>query len=161
MKKTGCKVNHEATTICCSKLFLKKASKIGTPEYKALLKAKHDFPNYTVEVNEPKKAEAKMSTKGLTREYMELYIIKKYGEDSQQYTDYQGMKNLCNDTKNSYMAMRTWFTTKFPDWDGKKAQRDEVKRKKDNEKQHQAALKLKSLEKSATSNQQDEEKAEA
>jgi len=69
MKKTGYKVNHETTTISCSQLFLKKASKIGTPEYKALLKARHDFPDYIIEANEPKKTEARMSTKGLTREY--------------------------------------------------------------------------------------------
>ena len=158
MKKAGYKVEHETMTIICSKLFLKKASKIGNPEYKVLLKAKHDNPNYTIEANEPKKAVDKMSTKGLTREFMELYILQEFGEDSQQYTDYQAMKNLCNDTKNSYMAMRTWFTTKYPDWDGKQAQRDEKKRQKDNEKQHQAALKLKSLKKPATDNQQDEEK---
>lgn len=161
MKKTGYKVNHETTTISCSQLFLKKASKVGTPEYKALLKARHDFPDYTIEANEPKKAVAKMSTKGLTRDFIELYIKRHFGEDSQQYTDYQGMKNLCNDTKNSYMAMRKWFTTTYPNWDGKQAQRDEVKRKKNNEKQHQAELKLKSLEQSATDNQQDEEKVPA
>ena len=156
MKKAGYKVEHETMTIICSNAFLKKASKVGTPEYNALLKARHDFPDYTVEANEPKKAVAKMSTKGLTREFMELYIVNKFGMESQDYKSFESMRNLCNDTKNSYMAMRKWFTTRYPDWDGKQAQREEVKQKKDNEKQKQAELKLNSLEQSAD-NQHDKE----
>ena len=76
--------------------------------------------------------------------------------ESQDYKSFESMRNLCNDTKHSYMAMRKWFTTRYPDWDGKQAQREEVKQKKDNEKQKQAELKLNSLEQSAD-NQHDKE----
>lgn len=139
------KINHENNTIVCGKTFMKNASKYGTPEYNEFIGMKRDCPNYKVVVIEPKKAEAKMSMKGLTTKFMELYIIRHFGEGSQEYTDYLGMKNLCDDTKHSYMAMRNWFTTNYPDWDGKKAKRDEVKRKKDMEKHNQAELKINSL----------------
>lgn len=146
MKKiAGYKVEHETMTIVCSKAFLKKASKVGTDEYKALLKARHDFPDYDTVTNEPKRAEAKMSMKGLTSEFMELYIIKNYGLESQDYTSYQGMKAICDDTKNSYMTMRTWFTKKYPNWDGKDAERQDYRRQKATEKQNQAKLTLSRL----------------
>ena len=154
-------VDYKNKIIYCGKTFMKNACKYGTDEYNTYTGLVRDLPAFTFQTVSPKKAEAKMSMKGLTREFMELYIINEFGTDSQDYANFQGMKKLCGKTRNSYMAMRNWFTTRYPDWDGQQAHRNEVKRKKYNEKQNQAELKLKSLEQFATDNQQDEEKAEA
>lgn len=150
-------VDYKNKVIYCGKTFMKNASKYGTDEYNTYTGLVRDLPDFTFQTVSPKKAEAKMSMKGLTREFIEFYIINEFGADSQDYANFQGMKKLCDNTSNSYMAMRKWFTTRYPDWDGKQAQRDEVKRKKDNEKQNQAELKFNSLEKPASINKPDEE----
>ena len=138
IKMNDYEVNHKKNTIFCGKTFMKNASKYGTDEYRTFIDMKRDFQSYDVVVVGPKKAEAKMSTKGLTKEFMELYITEKYGEDSQDYASFQGMKRVCGKDRSSYMTMRKWFTKKYPNWDGKQAKRDEVRQKKNEEKMNRA-----------------------
>ena len=144
MKKIrGYEVNHLESEIICSKAFLKKSSQYGTEEYKAFVSIKRDFPSYTIRILEMKKAATKMSMKGLTREFMEHYIIERVGVDTQDYTDFQGLKKMAQDDEgkylpNTYMKMREWFVKKYPNWDGKDEVRSEAKKVKAEEKQRRA-----------------------
>ena len=131
IKMNECKVNHEENTIFVGKSFMTKASQYGTDEYKILLNVKHDFPDYKVNIIGPKKAVDKMSTKGLTREFMEHHIVKRYGAESEQHKEFKKQKDLSEAYINPYMYMRKWFVKKYPDWDGKEEERQEARKKKE------------------------------
>ena len=130
-KMNECKINHEESIIYVGKAFMTKASHYGTDEYKVFLNIKHDFPDYDVEVIGPKKAVDKMSTKGLTREFMEYHIVKLYGEESNEHKDFMKEKDLSEAYINPYMYMRKWFVKKYPNWDGKEEKRQEARLKKE------------------------------
>ena len=130
IKMNACEANHENNTILCGKTFMKKASKYGTAEYNEFVGMKRDFPTYKVVVVEPKKAEAKMSTKGLTREFMEVHITKVYGEGSKQHEEFKNLLKMSEGYQNPYMYMRRWFVKEDPNWDGKEAKRQELRAKK-------------------------------
>lgn len=123
-------VDYKNKVIYCGKAFMKNASKYGTPEYNALVGMKRDFPDFKVDVVEPKKAEAKMSMKGLTREFMEVHIVKVYGENSKEHGEFLNQKRMSEGYTNPYMYMRNWFTKKYPNWDGKEEKRKEVRARK-------------------------------
>lgn len=123
-------VNHEDNTILCGKTFMRNASKYGTAEYNVFVGMKRDFPNYKVVVIEPKKAEGKMSLRGLTRERMELYITTHFGEGSNEYKDFLNQMRMSNAYTNPYMYMRKWFVKEYPDWDGKEKERQVIRARK-------------------------------
>ena len=85
---------NPASTILCGKTFMKNASIFGTDEYNAFVGMKRDFPNYKVVVVEPKKAEAKMTFKGLTREFMEHHIVTLFGEGSDEHKEFQNQTRI-------------------------------------------------------------------
>ena len=124
------KINHENNTIVCGKTFMKNASKYGTPEYNEFIGMKRDCPNYKVVVIGPRKAEAKMSTKGLTRERMELHITTRFGMNSDEHKEFLNQKRISETYTNPYMSMRKWFVEKYPNWDGKEAEREQLRQKK-------------------------------
>ena len=144
MKKVrGFEIRHIEEEIVCSKAFLRKASQFGTEEYQAFIGIRRDFPSYTIRILEPKKAEAKMSMKGLTREFMEYYIIEHIGKESQDYIDFIGLKKMAQDDKGNYlpktyMKMRKWFVEKYPNWDRNEGKRIETRKAKEEEKQKNA-----------------------
>ena len=123
-------IDTENNAIVCGKTFMKNASRYGTPEYNAFVGMKRDFPSYKVVVVEPKKAEAKMSTKGLTREFMEIHIATIFGTDSAEYMAFTNQMELSNAYRNPYMYMRRWFVKAYPDWDGKEVKRQEIRARK-------------------------------
>lgn len=125
---------HETNTILCGKTFMKNASRYGTPEYNEFVGIRRDFPNYRIEIIEPKKAEAKMSMKGLTREFMEHHIITRFGEGSNEHKAFLNEMRMSNAYPNPYMYMRKWFVEKYPNWDGKEDKRKEVRARKAMEK---------------------------
>ena len=130
IKMNACEANHENNTILCGKTFMKKASKYGTAEYNEFVGMKRDFPTYKVVVVEPKKAEGKMSLKGLTREFMEHHIITRFGEGSDEHKDFLNQMRMSNAYTNPYMYMRKWFVNKYPNWDGKENERKEIRARK-------------------------------
>ena len=130
IKMNACEANHIDNTIVCGKTFMKNASKYGTAEYNDFVGMKRDFPTYKVVVVEPRKAEARMSTKGLTREFMELHIRKVYGEGSEQHDEFKNMLKMSEGYQNPYMYMRRWFVKANPNWDGKEEKRQELRAKK-------------------------------
>lgn len=108
------KINYTNNTIEMRKSEAKKASVIGSEEYKALLGAKSDFPSYSIKIvsRESKKAD---HIRGLTYEYMEAFI-KREGTPEQL----ERFHELCNgafqlgDTRIKYGSIRKWFLEEFP-----------------------------------------------
>ena len=108
------KINYTNNTIEMRKSEAKKASVIGSEEYKALLGAKSDFPSYSIKIvsRESKKSD---HIRGLTYEYMEAFI-KREGTPEQL----ERFHELCNgafqlgDTRIRYGSIRKWFLEEFP-----------------------------------------------
>ena len=108
------KINYTNNTIEMSKNEAKKASVIGSNEYKALLRAKRDFPSYYIKIvsRESKKSDY---IRGLTYGYMENFI-KREGTPEQL----ERFHELCNgafqlgDTRMRYGSVRKWFLEEFP-----------------------------------------------
>ena len=67
-------INEKKNAIELSKKEAKAAAKFGTPEYKALQEARRDYPTFSVKTVSQKPAAKKNTFKGLTYEYMEMYI---------------------------------------------------------------------------------------
>lgn len=126
-KMNKCMVNHEDETIYVRKSFMKNASKYGTDEYNEFAAVKRDFPAYKVEIIKPKKAEGKMSMKGLTWERMVIYILTQFGADSEEYREFLNQKHASTGYSNAYMYMRKWFIKTYPNWDDKQEKRDEAR----------------------------------
>ena len=104
-----------------TKKFAKAAAKFGTTEYKQLQEARRDYPTFSVKTVSQKPAAKKNTFKGLTYEYMELYIQKHDDEKKSVMTEYEMLRGLSDEAKEalaesfSYLEMREWFLAKFPE----------------------------------------------
>ena len=111
-------INYITKKIEMTETESKRAGKINTPEYNALLETMKNFPNYQVEIvkSAAKKAD---HLKGLDYTYMESYI--KSHDESKLATFYE-LRGLDKDGKKIGMAasatygeIKMWFLTQFPD----------------------------------------------
>ena len=116
---TNITINEKNNTIVITKAFAKKASRFDSPEYKALQRARNDYPNFSVEVRTaPKK---KDSFKGLTYAYMEKYIAKHDDADQTIMKEYEMLRGISEEAEElmaealSYGEMKEWFLNKFPE----------------------------------------------
>lgn len=130
----GYDIDHVNRTLYFGKKFMKLAKQYGTQEYNTFLGLIRDMPNYKIVIREPKKSETRMSTKGLTREFMELHIRTMKGEGSKEYEDFKHQLAYSEGQINPYMYLRKWFLENYPNWDGKQEQRDEARKQRDAEK---------------------------
>ena len=129
MKETF-KINHENNTIEMTKQFAKASGKYNSEEYKLLMKMKKDLPNYDVIVEEPNSKKPRDNYKGLTYDYMERYIkdkpnhediLKEFNELRGISTEYEAIMK-----KTSYLKVKKWFLTTFPEIDEYKQERKET-----------------------------------
>ena len=130
MKETF-KINHENNTIEMTKQFAKASGVFGSDAYKMLLEAKNELPTYTVVVKEtPKSRKPRDNYKGLTYDYMERYIkdkpnhediLKEFNELRGISTEYEAIMK-----KTSYLKVKKWFLTTFPEIDEYKQERKET-----------------------------------
>lgn len=105
------KINYTTNSIEMNKTEAKKASVIGSDEYKAVISAKREFPSYSIDIisNKQKKTSG---IRGLTYEYMEE-LIRKEGTTEQLDSFLAYSKGEYN-TKAAYGAVRKWFLDEFP-----------------------------------------------
>lgn len=116
---TNITINAKNNTIVITKAFSKKASRFDSPEYKALQRARNDYPSFSVEVRTaPKK---KDSFKGLTYAYMEKYIAKHDDEDQTVMKEYEMLRGIGEEAESamaesaSYGTIKEWFLNKYPE----------------------------------------------
>ena len=116
---TNITINAKDNTIVITKAFAKKASRFESPEYKALQRARNDYPNFSIEVRTaPKK---KDSFKGLTYAYMEKYIAKHDDAEQTIMKEYEMLRGIGEEAESamaesaSYGEMKEWFLNKFPE----------------------------------------------
>ena len=103
-----------------TKKFAKAAAKFGSPEYKQLQEARKDYPTFSVVTVTRKTTTKKNTYKGLTYEYMEMYIEKHDDEDKSIMAEYLMLRGMTDEAEEAlaesftYLEMKDWFLTKFP-----------------------------------------------
>lgn len=113
------KINFRAQVIEMTAKFAKAAAKFGSNEYRELQSARKDYPNYRVVVVSRKSTTKRETYKGLTYEYMEMYIQKHDDENKSIMAEYKMLRGLTDEAKEAlaesctYLEMRSWFLAKF------------------------------------------------
>ena len=113
-------INEKKHTIELSKKEAKAAAKFGTAEYKNLQEARRDYPTFSVKTVSQKPAAKKNTYKGLTYEYMEMYIEKHDDKDKTIMAEYKMLRGLTDEAEEvlaesfTYLEMKEWFLAKFP-----------------------------------------------
>ena len=111
-------VNDKNRTIELTKTFATAASKFNSDEYKELKAARLDNPTYRVVTVAKKTARPKF--KGLTYEYMEMYIAKHDDDAKSIMGEYKVLRAQTEEAEEalavsaSYNEVREWFFDKFP-----------------------------------------------
>lgn len=123
-------INFAKNTIEISAAFEKKASIYGSDAYRELMNAKHDFPEFTVEVVKPA-SKRKDTFKGLSEEYMENYIISHSGEESEQLKTFNILRGKVDGengitAKASYGEIKLWFLNEYPEIENARAEIDAI-----------------------------------
>ena len=113
-------INFRTNTIEMTKKFAKAAGKFGSDEYKSLQAARKDYPNFKIVTVSRSSGSKKETYKGLTYEYMELYIQKHDDEKKSIMAEYEMLRGLSQEAQEalaepcSYIEMKVWFLKKFP-----------------------------------------------
>lgn len=103
-----------------TKKFAKAAAKFGSPEYKQLQEARRDYPTFSVKTVSQKPATKKNTIKGLTYEYMEMYIQKHDDAEKSIMAEYLMLRGMTDEAEEAlaesftYLEMKDWFLKKFP-----------------------------------------------
>lgn len=111
------KLNVRKHTIEITKAFEKKASNFNSPEYKDLIKARKENPDYRVVVVAGSKRRDD-TYKGLTYEYMEKYMsMKEDKEGLEMLSQIRKQKDdeLSFEKTQSFLKTRKWFLEKYPE----------------------------------------------
>ena len=113
-------INFEKKVIEMSKKFAKAAEKFASDEYKQLQEARKDYPTFKI-VTVSRNTTGKRETyKGLTYEYMEMYIQKHDDEQKSIMAEYLMLRGKTAEAEEAlaesfnYLEMREWFLKKFP-----------------------------------------------
>lgn len=112
-KVEHCKVDFAEKSIVITKDFARRASIVGTPEFKRLSELCNAYPYLTVIARTAKKGAAKASAKGLTVAFMANFITHRYPDDVKLYQNQVGVSKTF---KSPYMYLRKWFVERYPDW---------------------------------------------
>ena len=131
--RTLVKVNVLAEEITMTKATAKRASDIGSAEYEQLLKAKKDFPDFTVRISSPKAKENK--DKGLTIELMKRIIEVMEDDSKTALEEFKKAQARCKGTNYHFSDVKGYFLSKYPDWRGclrevEKRQEEQAEQKK-------------------------------
>ena len=112
------KINEKKFTIEVTKSFAQKASRVGSPEYYELLEVRHNFPKFKVVVNQTK---SKDSFKGLTYEYMKMYIQTHDDENGSNMAVFMELRGKSEEADEaqadsmSYGEIKLWFLDTYPE----------------------------------------------
>ena len=113
-------INEKKCAIEMSKKEAKAAAKFGSDEYKDLQTARKDYPNFKVVTVTRKTTAKKNPFKGLTYEYMKMYIEKHDDDDKSIMAEYKMLRGLTDEAEEvlaesfTYPEMKDWFLKKFP-----------------------------------------------
>ena len=115
-KKTSAPViNTQAAAIELTKSFAAAASKYGTKEYRMLQDARRDYPDFKVVTSA--RNGGRRDYKGLTYDYMEIYIELHDDEEKSIMAAFKNLRAEDDDLSESlsYADIKEWFLEQFPE----------------------------------------------
>ena len=116
MKKiaTPYTINFVANKIVATAAFMKKAGQYGSEEYTTIMNLRKELPNFTIEVMEEEKPNKKKGC--LTLSTMEAYIIREFGENSDEIKEFNRVREASKEKKaGRYSYMMKWFHQVYPE----------------------------------------------
>jgi|GEM_PF-984999 len=114
--KTNIKINAVTEEITMTKTTAKKASTIGTEEYKQLVRAKRDFPTFAVKITTPKANPKAKSDKGLTMALMENLVAGMTNKDKTAIARFEAVKEQYTKTNFHFSKPKAYFLAEYPNW---------------------------------------------
>ena len=117
--KNDLRIDFTKNEIIMSRNFEKRASIVGSEEYRQLQLVRQDYPHFAVVRRQIKKAATKVTYAGLTYAYMEKYIQTHEGADTVEevMAEYRELRLIseCHGKARRYPAIKKWFLNKFPE----------------------------------------------
>ena len=99
--------------------FAKKCYNTASAEYAQLQSVRRDYPTFNVTTRKIKSNPNKDSYKGLTYEYMKMYIKTHETEEQAKeiiaYLDEQILISKCHSQRLRYPTIKKWFLKQYPD----------------------------------------------
>ena len=117
--KNTLKIDFENSRIVMDRTFAKKVQNTNSEEYRHLQQVRKDYPTFTVEARQIKKNPNKETYKGLTYDYMRLYIFKHESDDNQKkvIAEFEELVLIsqCHSQSKRYPVIKNWFLDKYPE----------------------------------------------
>ena len=109
----GCSYNPMTNTLSLSESFVKKASRLGTPEYKMVLQYQKDHPNLKMVEMEKKPSEHKRDAVTYTR--MEQ-TIKLCRDSESRMKQYERMRTWAEIQDAPFLKLKAWFLNNYANY---------------------------------------------
>ena len=110
----GCSYNPMTNTLSLSESFVKKASRLGTAEYKMVLQYQKDHPDLKMVQMEKKPSEHKRDTVTYTR--MEE-TINRCRDKEKRLVQYERMRAWANIQDAPFLKLKAWFLNNYANYD--------------------------------------------
>ena len=110
----GCSYNPMTNTLSLSESFVKKASRLGTAEYKLVLQYQKDHPDLKMVEMEKKNPEHKRDTVTYTR--MEQ-TIKRCRDSEARMKQYERMRTWAEIQDAPFLKLKAWFLNNYANYD--------------------------------------------
>lgn len=99
--------------LTCTSAYLKKASQLGTEEYREIIQYRHDNPGMTIEVMEKKSAANRPASISFAQ--MEKFISLCHDSEN-RLNQFQKIKSLSKIQASPYSYVKTWFLNNYANY---------------------------------------------
>lgn len=110
----ACSYNPITNTLSLSEAFIKKASRMGTAEYKMVVQYQKDHPGLTIDKMEKNTSEKKRDTVSYTR--MEKTIMACRDKENRM-AQYERMRSWAEIHDTPFLKMKAWFLNNYANYD--------------------------------------------
>ena len=117
--KNYLKVDVANSRLVMDRTFAKNCAIAGSAEYNLLQATRKDYPNFTVEQRSIKRNANKECYRGLTYDYMKMYIASHESEENAEVVKAELEEMIliskCHSMGYRYPTIKAWFLEKYPE----------------------------------------------
>ena len=117
--KNYLKVDVANSRLVMDRTFAKNCAIAGSAEYNLLQATRKDYPNFTVEQRTIKRNANKECYRGLTYDYMKMYIASHESEENAEVVKAELEEMIliskCHSMGYRYPTIKAWFLEKYPE----------------------------------------------
>ena len=117
--KNYLKVDVANARLVMDRTFAKNCAIAGSAEYNLLQATRKDYPNFTVEQRTIKRNANKECYRGLTYDYMKMYIASHESEENAEVIlaelEEMILISKCHSMGYRYPTIKAWFLEKYPE----------------------------------------------